>query len=44
MRGGMGLAIPTRLNKGSHAAYAGDLGLLVGDARALASKIRDGVL
>jgi hypothetical protein len=28
------------LNKGSHAAHAGDLGLLVGDARALASKIR----
>jgi ABC-type hemin transport system ATPase subunit len=31
------------LNKGSHAAHAGDLGLLVRDARALASKIRDGM-
>ena len=31
------------LNKGSHVAHAGDLGLLVRDARALASKIRDGM-
>jgi hypothetical protein len=28
------------LNKGSHAAHTGDLGLLVGDARKLADKIR----
>jgi ABC-type hemin transport system ATPase subunit len=28
------------LNRGSHSAYAGDLGLLVGDARKLADKIR----
>jgi hypothetical protein len=28
------------LNKGSHAAYAGDLGVLVGDAKKLAEKIR----
>ena len=31
------------LNKGSHVAHAGDLGLLVRDARALAGKIRDGM-
>jgi hypothetical protein len=31
------------LNKGSHSAHAGDLGLLVRDTRALASKIRDGM-
>jgi hypothetical protein len=31
------------LNKGSHAAHAGDLGPLVHDARALASKVRDGM-
>ena len=28
------------LNKGSHAAHAGDLGVLVGDAKKLAEKIR----
>jgi hypothetical protein len=31
------------LNKGSHAAHAGDLGPLVRDTRALAGKIRDGM-
>jgi ABC-type hemin transport system ATPase subunit len=31
------------LNKGSHAAHTGDLGLLVRDTRALATKIRDGM-
>jgi len=31
------------LNKGSHVGHAGDLGLLVRDARALAGKIRDGM-
>jgi hypothetical protein len=29
------------LNKGVHAAHDGDLGLLTGDARRLADKIRD---
>jgi hypothetical protein len=31
------------LNKGSHEAHAGDHGLLVGDARKLADKIRAGL-
>jgi hypothetical protein len=31
------------LNNGSHIAHASDLGLLVRDARALVSKIRDGM-